>query len=97
MGIARLKALTESEKDELVLMVLQQLTYQAKETFMKNEVINLGMIIKLIELSIATLAEAPGEQTSIKLEIDSLKLDVKIKARSGTDQIELDMLNNQQL
>lgn len=98
MGIARLKALTESEKDELMLMVLQQLTYQAKENFMKNEAINLGMIIKLIELSIATLRQDPASTAAtIRLELNNLKLELKIKNRPGTDQIELDMLNNKQL
>lgn len=97
MGIARLKALTEAEKDELMLMVLQQLTYQAKENFMKQDVINLGMIVKLIELAIATLTEEPQKKDSIKLELNNLKLEVKIKARPGVDQVELDMFNNQQL
>lgn len=94
MGILRLKALSEAEKDELMHMVLQQLTYQAKEHFMKNEAITLGMIIKLIELSIAALTEQPN---TIKLELDAMKLELKLKARPGIDQIELDMLNTQQL
>ena len=95
MGIARLKALSESEKDELVLMVLQQLTYQAKQNFAKADVINLGMIIKLIELSIAELDGA--NKADLTLGLKQLKIAQKKKDLPDDDQIAIDMFNNQQL
>jgi len=59
--------LTESEKEELVVIILKELNGTIREFFPKDTVINTGLVIKVVELTLTRIAK---EQK--KKDLDSL-------------------------
>ncbi len=48
----KLKSLSEEEKEELVLLVVQQLNFTIKEYYTRDTVIDTGIVLNLIQLTI---------------------------------------------
>lgn len=62
-----LKDLTDEQKDELVLEVLSQLTFTAQEHFTRDTVLSVGLVTKLIEITIKRMRGEPAEPVTLVL------------------------------
>lgn len=60
-----LDRLTDTEKEELIVLILKQLNGTIKEFYSKDTVISTGLVIKVVEL---TLARIDKEQKKRELE-----------------------------